>query len=350
MRPSEVVVALGKASEVQLPVMLWGSPGVGKSSVVKQVGASRGRQVYDIRLALLDPTDLRGLPYYNLDTKKAEWAVTSILPQDPDSDAIVFLDEINAAPPSVQAAAYQLVLDRAVGEYRLPEKCSIVAAGNREGDKAVTFRMPTPLLNRFIHIDFEFEFEDWHVWAVKKGIEADVVGFLNFRKHLANQFDASSRSRGFPTPRSWEYVSKILDRSLPDSVMRSMIAGTIGEGAMVEFMAYREVYLKLPDPEEVLDGKIKEMPRGSNNLSQHYAMIISLSYALRDRYTKAGNKPTEAWIKAGQTYLEFLHASFSPEFCVMGVRDCLRTQNLPLSKVPGWRTWARDYAHFVLPA
>ena len=347
MRPTEVRLALDHAFSVRLPIMMWGSPGIGKSAIVAQAAKARGRNVRDIRLALLDPTDLRGIPFYNPETNTAEWAIASILPQDRDSTDIIFLDEINAAPPVIQAAAYQLVLDRRIGEYHLPDGVDIIAAGNREGDKAVTFKMPTPLLNRFIHIDFQVKFDDWYDWAVQSKVHEHVVGYLNHQKGKLDQFDPASKSRGFPTPRSWEFVSRILMKQAPDSVVRGMIEGAVGAGAMIEFMTYREVYLKLPDPDDVLNGKVKVMPE-KNNLSANYAMITSLSYALQDRYEKDGK--SKKWLDAAATYFDFIHASFAPEFCVLGVRDCLKNMKLPMIQAPNWKAFAKDYTRLVMAA
>lgn len=349
MRPSEASTALGLAFSARLPVMMWGSPGIGKSAVVKQRAKAEGREVYDIRLALLDPTDLRGIPFYNPEKQTAEWAVASMLPQDPDSKVIIFLDEINAAPPSVQAAAYQLVLDRAIGEYRLPEGVDIVAAGNREGDKAVTFKMPTPLLNRFIHIDFDVHFDDWHEWAIKNRIHEHVVAFLNHKKNLLNKFDAKSMSRGFPTPRSWEFVSRLLYANSEggSTILKSMIAGAVGEGAAVEFWGFREISMKLPLPLDVLKGKVKEMP-DRDNLSAAYSMIISLNYELQSQHEKLGK--SKEWLEMGATYFEFIHDNFNPEYCVMGVRDALKNMKLPLVQVPNWKKFAKDYSKLVMAA
>ena len=365
MKPSEIEVALQRCSEVQLPVMMWGSPGVGKSSIVAQIGRKSRRPVFDIRLALLDPTDLRGIPFYNPNTETAEWAQASILPgvngeemvigheddgteiKGKHENAIVFLDEINAAPPVVQAAAYQLVLDRRIGDYHLPDGVAIIAAGNREGDKAVTFKMPTPLLNRFVHLEFKVDFEDWHNWAVLAGIQADVVGFLNFKKNMLNQFDAQSKSRAFPTPRSWEFVSRALvDRKVPDNVMRHVVDGCVGQGAAIEFMAYRDVYLKLPDPAKVLDGEVKKMP--THELSAAYAMITALSYELKHRHDKHGRN--KKFFESADRYMGFIHENFKPEFCVMGVRDCLKAFKLPMVQAPDWKKFAKDYTKLVMAA
>lgn len=395
MRPTEVVIGLDRLNAVQLPAMLWGSPGIGKSSVIHEIGNEQNRKIYDIRLALLDPTDLRGIPFYNPKTNSAEWAPSSILPKelprgasvgtreeknednivhvvptlkfegdDPDKpyidlpedikleiardqNAILFLDEINAAPPVIQAASYQLVLDRRIGEYRLPDGVSIIAAGNNEGDKAVTFKMPTPLTNRFVHIDFEVNFEDWHDWAVaERKIKEDVVGFLNFKKGYLNKFDPNSKSRGFPTPRSWSFVSRILDPNMPESVLRGLVGGAVGDGAAIEFMKYREIHMSLPDPGDVLDGKVA--PIKDPGLSASYAMITSLSYELSSRFEKMGK--TKEFLDMAATYFEFIHDSYKPEFCVMGVRDTLKNFKLPMVQAPNWKKFAKSYTKFVMAA
>ena len=397
MRPTDIVIALNRLSKVQLPGMMWGSPGIGKSSVIHEIGREQGRKVFDIRLALLDPTDLRGIPFYNPHANTAQWAPSSILPKelplgthvakeekpnkdgsvrvvptlkyDPsytenggivldipdhvkeqiarDQNAILFLDEINAAPPVIQAASYQLVLDRRIGEYQLPDGVSIIAAGNGEGDKAVTFKMPTPLLNRFIHLDFEVNFDDWHDWAVTHGVKADVVGFLNFKKGLLNKFEPNSKSRGFPTPRSWGFVSRILDDGMPESVLRGMVGGSVGEGAAIEFLKYREVHLSIPNPGDVLDGKVK--PIMDPELSASFAMITALSYELKERFDKMGK--SKDFLDMCATYFDFIHDSgYKSEFCVMGVRDTLKNFGLPMIQAPNWKKFAKTYSKFVMAA
>ena len=220
MRPIEVSEAISVYATANVPVMLWGQPGVGKSDVVRQLAAKtpgkflnpltgkKERKVFDVRLALLDPTDLRGIPYYDPEMKTARWGQSCILPmmdREEDQDAILFLDEINSAPPVIQAAAYQLVLDRKVGEYELPKGVTIIAAGNRQSDKGVVFQMPTPLLNRFAHIDFTVSNDDWIEFAVGAGIHPSIIGFINFNKdkNIRVEFigDRSYKTTMSPTDR-----------------------------------------------------------------------------------------------------------------------------------------------------
>ena len=238
---------------------MWGAPGIGKSDIVKQIADSQDREVIDIRLPLWEPTDIKGIPYYNSQENNMVWASPAELPTDPKSNAIVFLDELNSAAPAVQAAAYQLILNRRVGQYHLPEGVSIVAAGNRDSDKGVTFRMPAPLANRFVHIELRVDFEDWLEWATNEHIHADVVGYVTFAKQDLYDFDPRGSSRSFATPRSWSFVSQLLSDDLPESTLTDLVAGAIGEGLAVKFMNHRKVSGQLPNPSDILSGKIKDL-------------------------------------------------------------------------------------------
>ena len=251
------------AFKIQRPVFLWGPPGIGKSEVVAEVAAELGAHVIDLRMAQMEPTDLRGIPFYNRELNRMDWAPPIDLP-DQELAAqyplvVLFLDEMNSAPPAVQAAGYQLVLNRAVGKYRLPDNVVIVAAGNRESDRGVTYRMPLPLANRFIHIEMKVDFESWHEWAVARRVHRDVIAFLNFSKPDLYEFDSKSSSRAFATPRSWSFVSDILMADFSADTQHDLIAGAVGEGLAEKFRAHRRMAGKLPNPEDILSGKVTSM-------------------------------------------------------------------------------------------
>lgn len=269
-------------------VMLWGSPGIGKSQGVRQLGKAletgTGKKVKitDVRLLLFNPIDLRGIPTSNADKTLAIWLKPQIFQMDPGEDIIniLFLDEISAAPQSVQAAAYQITLDRVVGEHKLPENCIVIAAGNRTTDKSVAFKMPKALANRLLHIEVEGSFESWKQWAIKRGINAKVMGFLNFRQTHLMCFDASSNDLAFATPRSWEMVSNILNlvEDDPDK-MYPLIAGLIGSGLAVEFRTWAKVYNDLPSIPDIFDGKTTKLPNGTDAM---YALCASMTAYARD--------------------------------------------------------------------
>lgn len=395
--PEDTKIAAAHLIGVGRPGMIWGPPGCGKSDAVAQVARDRGSPLYDIRLPLLDPTDMRGIPFYNPQSGVAEWAPSSIFPKTApegydvvedkgkdhtiirpklvrrgegdddialdipedilrrilsDKNAVVFLDEINAAPTIVQAAAYQLVLNRRIGEYELPEGAGVLAAGNDMNDGGVTFKMPTPLLNRFVHLNFGTNYDDWHAWAMQNGLASEVMGYLDFSRDKLFQFDPKKApvEKGFPTPRSWQFVSDVLAGDVPERIMQHLVAGCVGQGAAIPFMAFKKRCQVLPNPFKVLDGSITEMP-GKVDMSNYYVMVNALSQALKHVADKDGVKGKETLGSAAR-YMEFLDGNFEKEFCVVGMRDCFRNLQIgeALLNAKNWKTFAGKYKNLVLQA
>ena len=220
-------------------VHLWG-PGIGKSRYLAQVTNELANSIQHIWLSSWDP-NIKGIPYFDAKNVKMAWGAPSELPDEELAaqydNIVVFFDEMNSAAPAVQAAAYQLILNRRVGQYKLPDNVIIVAAGNRESDKGVTYRMPAPLANRFIHLELAVDFDDWFAWSVDNSQHKDVVGYLTFSKKDLYDFDPKSPSRSFATPRSWAFVSELLDDELDEGTLTDLVAGSVGEGLAVKFMA-----------------------------------------------------------------------------------------------------------------
>src|SRR4051812_30960268 len=212
MKPSDVSRALAALVPTGRPTYLWGPPGCGKSSIVRQAAAVMGLDLVDVRATLLDPVDLRGLP--RLDGDTAVWLPPAFLPRG--GPGLLFLDELAQAAPLVQAACLQLTLDRKIGEYELPAGWSVVAASNRQEDRAGTHRLISPLLNRFVHLDLDVSNEEWQQWAVANTVAPAVRSFLQYRPGLLFQFDPAANPRSFPTPRSWQFVSDVLGRTADD--------------------------------------------------------------------------------------------------------------------------------------
>jgi hypothetical protein len=329
-RPADAIAEITHLIKKQRPLMIWGSPGIGKSDIIQQIGDQLGRNVIDLRLLLMEPTDLRGIPYYNKEKNCMDWAPPIDLPANDNDTSILFLDEINAAPPAVQAAAYQLILNRRIGNYVLPKGVSIVAAGNRETDRGVTYRMPSPLANRMVHIELAVNFEDWLSWAVINEVHPDVVGYLTFAKQDLYDFDPASSSRGFATPRSWIFVSDILDDTLDVTQMTDLIAGAVGEGLAVKFQAHRKISGQLPNPTEILNGKVKSLK--TKEISAMYTLITSMCYELKDACEKAQKgKKLDGWYKMADCFLKFMMENFETEMVVLGARTALKTYQLPFS-------------------
>lgn len=279
-------------------VMLWGAPGVGKSHAIRQLAKNiesetgKKTSVTDARLLLFNPIDLRGIPTSNENKTLAVWLKPKIFQMNESDDVIniLFLDEISAAPQSVQAASYQITLDRIIGEHKLPENCIVIAAGNRVTDKSVAFKMPKALANRLMHIEVEGNFRSWKQWAVQIGINPKVIGFLCFRQKYLMGFDPSSPDLAFTTPRSWEMVSNILNMVDDDiDAMYEMIAGLVGTGVAVEFRAWSKVYSELPDIKDIFDGKMPPIPYTPHALYALCSSITAYASEHRDDISRIAN-------------------------------------------------------------
>jgi hypothetical protein len=339
------------------PVFLWGQPGLGKSDLVAGIAKEMNALLIDVRLPLWEPTDIKGIPYYNANLNTMTWAPPSELPSEELASkypsVVLFLDELNGASPSVQAAAYQLILNRRVGTYNLPSNVVIVAAGNRESDKGVSYRMPKPLANRFIHYEIRVDFNDWQSWAIDNSIHPDVVGYLTFAKNDLNSFDPASSERSFATPRSWSFVSELLNDCVgfsPEEVT-DMVSGAVGEGIALKFNAHRAVSSQLPNPTLILKGKIKDLK--TKEISAMYSLATSLAYEMKTQYDEIGRGITqEDFEEMLSNMIEFCMAHFEPEMTIMSVR-VLATQykmKLPLRKLKNGKEFFDKYGKLVLSA
>ena len=328
LSPNKAKSRISHAITKKRPVFIWGPPGIGKSDIVHQIGDALDAHVIDVRLSLWEPTDIKGIPYYSAEDNKMSWAPPVELPDaamaSQHKSIILFLDEMNSAAPAVQAAAYQLILNRRVGAYELPDNVYIVAAGNRETDKGVTYRMPAPLANRFVHLELAVSFDDWFNWAVDNKIHKDVVGFLQFAKRDLYDFDPKSPNRSFATPRSWSFVSELLEDNLDDETTTDLVSGCVGEGLAIKFVAHRKVAASMPNPTDILEGKIKEIK--SKEISAMYSLTVSLCYELKEACDK-GDKKFDSKV---DKFLRFMMDNFETELVVMGVKLALTQYQLPI--------------------
>jgi hypothetical protein len=345
--------SLLKAFSKKRPLFLWGPPGIGKSELVADIAQELGGYMIDLRLGQMEPTDIRGIPFYNKDNGKMDWAEPVDLPTAEFAGqypiVVLFLDEMNSAAPSVQAAAYQLILNRRVGKYFLPDNVVLVAAGNRESDKGVTYRMPTPLANRFIHQEMRVDFASYQEWAVNNNIHKDVVGYLSFAKQDLYDFDPKSASRAFATPRSWTFVSQILeDEDGDDDTIMNLIAGTVGEGLAVKFMAHRKVAGKMPRPEDILSGKEKDL--NVKEVSAMYSLVISMCYELKGAIEK--KVADKEFHNMADNFFAYMMKNFETELVVMGARIALTTYNLPFqpTKLKNFDEFHNRYGKYILQA
>ncbi len=336
-----------RAFKLKRPLFVWGGPGIGKSMLIEQIvdSGDLGKAcMFDMRLGLVEPTDIRGVPYYNKESGKMDWADPVDLPSEEVAKqydtVVLFLDEFNQAVPAVQAASYQLVLNRRVGQYKLPDNVVVIAAGNRETDKGVSYRMPKPLENRFGHFELKCEFLPWLDWAVKVGtkrptpIHPDVVGYLTCHKQDLYTFDPTSSSRGFATPRTWEFVSDNLegieDTDFTDNDIIDMVSAYVGEGLALKFNTHMKMSAKMPNPTDIISGKVTEVA-SDTDVSAKYSLSTSIAYELKELLeTTERNGKEETFTKAMDNVLAFMMKNFETELVLASGRVMLNTYKLPV--------------------
>ena len=365
VRISDLIPSVKRAMKRKRPVFIWGPPGIGKSELVAYIASVINGVAIYILMVIYEHTDISGMPYYDKNTGKMVWAPPIDLPSEEfaaQHDVVVlFLDEMNQASPSVQGAAFQLILNRKVGQYTLPDNVVVVAAGNRETDKGVTFRMPTPLRNRFTHFELAVDFDDWQDWAVKAGIHPDVVGYLNFAKSDLFDFDPRSSGNAFASPRAWTFVSEYLydvddDVEVTENQLTDMIAGTVGEGIAVKFNTHRKFASKLPIPTDILNGKIKELPMDARETSAMYTLTVNMAYELKQAYDNIKDKDRETklekWHDQCSNVFQFMMDNFQTEMNVLALRIMLKNYNIALNprKLKNFSEFAKRYGDYIKDA
>jgi len=348
------------------PVMLWSPPGVGKSSLIGQMCQEDGVENVDVRLSLLNPVDLRGIPIVK--GEKVEWVPPVFLVNR--GPCRFFLDEINVAPPTTQAAAYQWVLDGRIGEWAMDRTpmvtktgCkrpsqTIIAAGNRASDQAFVHQMPAPLRNRMAHVEVEPQLDDWKEWAWANGIDSRVINFLQFTARvgvgiatdsqygLLFFFDPKTHSTGsFPTPRSWAQVSRFISVNPRLAANTEAIAGMVGGAVAQKFTAFIKVADKLPNADLVLDGNLGLNP--PNEPSALYAFCGALTAALIRREAKGRIKATE---NVAQYCVK--HWAENAEFAILTMKDFGRTPEYKevyrqVIASPGWRNFSKCFGNLL---
>ena len=348
---NELKEVLYTAYATKTSCFIWGTMGIGKSETIKTVaedignfnklkfvegeGDEKSFGFIDVRISQLEPSDLRGLPSF--EGGKTKWLPPNWLPSNSKSHGILFLDEINLAPPSIQAAAYQLILDRKIGEYKLPDGWNIVAAGNTTDDRANIYDLSAPLSNRFIHITLRVPTkEEWSKWALNKGLDGAIVSFLEFKPQFLYKFDSKMKDKAFPTPRSWFFVDRLLKSKVNQSeeMNEILIASAVGEGVAIEYVAFLKLKKQikidqiLKNPQEA--GKLKE-------LDLKYSLIGGLVEKYR------GDKKTLEPITCVCEYLE-------PEFAILLLRMMKDTRMdfvECLVKCPKWKVLSQRYSKYI---
>lgn len=322
------------------PVMTWGPPGVGKSQIVAQIAHAHDVPLIDVRLSQMEPSDLRGIPFRVNST--VEWAPPATLPdaQRHGDAGILFLDEITSAPPSVSAAAYQLILDRRLGDYVVPAGWAIFAAGNRQGDRGVSYVMPAPLANRFTHYTVEAHLDDWVAWAHTHDIDERLIGFLRFRPQWLFDFDAARNPVAFPSPRTWEFAHRALQKyaDQPDT-LRMSLQGCVGDAAGIELHAWLQHLHKMPDIDAILRGDDVAVPKEID-------VLYAVASALVSRGVRTRDDP-QSKVFLGRI-IQYAGKFPQREMGVMVVHDLARVVGRDVYNVPEFARWAKDVAAILL--
>lgn len=336
-----------KVMLVDLPTpFLWGAPGVGKSEGIYQLANNLSRRtgkrvvVTDVRLLLFSPVDLRGVPVSDKNREFTNWLCPRIFCMDSSSDTlnILFLDELTAAPQSVQAAAYQICLDRCVGEHKLPENCIVIAAGNRTTDRSVSYKMPKALCNRLMHFLIEPSYVEWKQWALDHQIDERIIGYLGFDGSKLCM-EPENSDLAYPTPRSWSFVSRLIHNCNDNlSNAHALISSCIGVDTALSFEEWCKVYRTLPKTQDILEGKCKAYPKSHDALYALCSGLTATLYRNKDTITDAQLNNVCAYA-----------LRFPPDFVVSLFGDLNREETLKLKLMNNrlFNVWLHNNRHSV---
>ena len=324
---------------IGLNTMIWGGPGIGKSEIPQQVANELIIPLLDFRANLFDPVDVRGIPYTRDDLSVASgamkitsWAPPDIFPSEETHGprGLFMIDELPTAPPATQNAFLQLLLTRQVGNYKMPDGWSCLAAGNRLTDGASVYQMPSPVRNRLMHYELEPSLDAWCEWALKNEVNTTLVSFMRYRPNLLYSFKADEYA--FPTPRSWSFVDKRLrlTKNIDDSRLFFGIAGAVGTGPAGEFLAFAKIADKLPDIDNLIANPSSYMP------SEDPAVLYALTGAVASR---AEESKLENIMKLGK--------KIPTEFQVVLVKSILAIDKA-LFNQPTIQNWISDNSDVVL--
>ncbi len=325
---------------------LWGPAGVGKSQAVEQLAskleASTGKAttITDVRLLLFSPIDLRGVPIADQDKKFCNWLMPKIFDMQTGNENIniLFLDELSAAPVSVQAAAYQICLDRKVGEHKLPDNCIVIAAGNRTTDQSVSYKMPKALCNRLMHFNVATNYEAWLKWAIANDIDNRIIGYLAFADNKLC-IEPESSDMAYPTPRSWAFVSELLKTTGGDvSEIHTLISACVGVDTAIEFETWVKTHKELPKVDDVLSGKNFKYPATNDAMLAFVAGIVS---AIRNRSEQISAQELEN----ACAYISKIPTDFAMTFYTD--LNSIESIRLKLMKCPSCKDWFAKHKGYI---
>lgn len=334
LTPSELLAGLETILYAGLVPNIIGSPGTGKSDIIKTFAREHNLKLIDIRLSQIDPVDLSGFLVPNEERTKGSYIPIDLFPLEDDElpenyfGWLIFLDEMNSAHRSVQAASYKLVLDRMIGNTKLHSKVAIVCAGNLATDNAIVTDLSTAMQSRLVHLELETPLLEWVKWASNNGIADSVIGFVQHRPELLHNFQPDHSDHTFPCHRTWEFVSKIEQSPVKASsleLLKKIISGTVGPGAAVEYLAFKEYYKEIPSSQEILTNP------GGTAVPSSNGMLYALSTMFYS-FTTVDN-----------AYKVMEYISRMPiEFQIVSMRS-IQNKNLDILTAPSVKEWIRQY-------
>ena len=346
MTLEQVKTVLPSLFTTRKPVFFWGGSGTAKSTTChlfvddkREVNPEFG--MIDLRASQLDPVDVRGMPYVNVDTKVSSWCPFDVFPNEERDGkfGLLLLEELNSALPAVLASLYELLFDRRIGNYKLPDGWAVWALGNRDSDNGVTYQVPSPVANRFAnHILVEPTVDDFCSHGFKTGCRLEVMAFLRWRPELMMTYDSQNPDVTFASMRTWTYVSDLMKawesegKKFSDPLFLSLAQNCVGEGAGVEFVGFLDYYKKLPDLDDIIRSPETAVVYDMSEAHLNWAIICGL-------FNKAEDKNAGQIIK----YAMRLPAEFS----VVLMRDCTR-DIAGFTECPEFIEWSRMHSSTIL--
>lgn len=426
LKPSQIMEAMMVADLCRDSLMIWGSPGIGKSAIALQYAneiyplrknnlnrlaymlqraedpddemvtmadyhafnnslLDQDENFIDFRLSQVEPSDLRGIPipvkyFLSRDGKVVleheladnpgyteetgvVWAAPKILQLPRDWQGVIIFDEINSAMPIVQAASYQLILDRRVGELILPDSCLILAAGNRETDGGVTFSLATPLRDRMTHVEMIPDYTDWlNNFAIPKRLNPGTIAFIHQTgsKWFNTLSPKDTSHSGGSSPRSWTRVSDIQNvrssHGISDPVYKAMVAGRVGSTAGIEYITYIKNMADLPDVMDILTGVVTDFGDHKKEISKNYFITLSLTQKIIEFFEvkQKGELSLDDWCLYCTSFVTFLESQFSEtqkELIVHAIRAITDADvNITYKEVPAFKPFVTKYGPLLRKA
>jgi MoxR-like ATPase len=332
MKPSLVAEAVKECVAADITPIIWGAPGCGKTQVIEQTAAAIGYECIKAHPAVDDPVDWKGLPMPSGDGVSAEFRPYGNLLRclNASKPTIVFLDDLGQSPQSVQAALMQVIHGRELNGQRISDLVRFVAASNRETDRAYVQRLITPIANRCVHFDYEIDHNDWANWALGANLPIETIAFIRFRSNLLHQFDPHSKEKAFPSPRSWEFASRITTRSINPLIEYEVYKGIVGEAAAAEYVGFLKIFRELPNPDAVI------MSPATADVPQKPDVLYALAGALAKR---AGENNFDRILEYGKR--------IPVEFCILMVRDIVKL-NSKLQNTKAFINFSTQYQDVLI--